>query len=49
MECTDARATTAQIARVVLGADFDLSRLQLERASLEQQFLEITTRLGEAA
>ena len=45
----DARATTAQIARVLLDAGFDLYRLQLERASLEQQFLEITTRLGEAA
>ena len=45
----DARTTTAQIARVLLDAGFDLYRLQLERASLEQQFLEITTRLGEAA
>ena len=43
------RATTTQIARVLLDAGFDLYRLQLERPSLEQQFLQITTRLGEAA
>ena len=45
----DARESTAQIARVLLDTGFDLYQLQLERASLEQQFLEITTRLGEAA
>jgi ABC-2 type transport system ATP-binding protein len=45
----NARESTAQIARVLLDAGFDLYRLQPERASLEQQFLEITTRLGEAA
>ena len=45
----DARETTAQIARVLLDAGFALYQLRLERASLEQQFLEITTRLGEAA
>src|SRR5262249_55224465 len=45
----DARTTTTQIARVLLDAGFDLYQLQLERPSLEQQFLEITTRLGEAA
>jgi ABC-2 type transport system ATP-binding protein len=45
----DARTATAQIARLLLDAGFDLYQLQLERASLEKQFLEITTRLGEAA
>jgi ABC-2 type transport system ATP-binding protein len=45
----DARTSTAEIARILLDAGFDLYRLQLQRASLEQQFLEITTRLGEAA
>jgi ABC-2 type transport system ATP-binding protein len=45
----DPRTTTAQIARVLLDAGFDLHQLQLERPSLEQQFLELTTRLGEAA
>jgi ABC-2 type transport system ATP-binding protein len=45
----DTHASTAQIARVLLDAGFDLYGLQLERPSLERQFLELTTRLGEAA
>jgi ABC-2 type transport system ATP-binding protein len=45
----DPRATTAQIAHVLLDAGFELYRLQPEHYSLEQRFLDITTRLGEAA
>ena len=45
----DARATAAHIARVLLDAGFELYRLQPEHESLEQRFLDITTRLGEAA
>jgi ABC-2 type transport system ATP-binding protein len=45
----DPRRTTAEIARVLLDAGFDLYRLQPQRPSLERQFLEITTRVGAAA
>jgi ABC-2 type transport system ATP-binding protein len=45
----DTRAATAHIARVLLDADLDLYRLELEHGSLEERFLELTTRLGEAA
>jgi ABC-2 type transport system ATP-binding protein len=45
----DARAETAYVARVLLDAGIDLYRLELERGSLEERFLELTTRLGEAA
>jgi ABC-2 type transport system ATP-binding protein len=45
----DPRATTAHVARVLLDAGFDLYRLQPEHESLEQRFLDITTRLGDAA
>ena len=45
----DPRETAAEIARVLLDAGFELYRLQPERESLEQRFLDITTRLGEAA
>jgi ABC-2 type transport system ATP-binding protein len=45
----DPRAATAQIARALLGAGFELYRLQLDHGSLEQRFLAITSRLGEAA
>ena len=44
----DLRATAAQIAHVLLDAGFELYRLQPERESLEQRFLDITTRLGAA-
>jgi ABC-2 type transport system ATP-binding protein len=43
------RAETSNIARLLLDAGFDLFRLQLDHGSLEQRFLEITSRLGEAA
>jgi hypothetical protein len=33
----------------VVGAGVDLRRLAVARATLEERFLEITTRLGEAA
>jgi ABC-2 type transport system ATP-binding protein len=39
----------AEIARRVVGAGLDLRRLDVVRATLEQRFLEITTRMGEAA
>jgi ABC-2 type transport system ATP-binding protein len=45
----DPRATTAHIARVLLDAGFELYRLQPEHESLERRFLDITSRLGEAA
>jgi ABC-2 type transport system ATP-binding protein len=45
----DPRAETSQIARVLLDAGFELHRLQFDHESLEQRFLEITSRLGEAA
>jgi hypothetical protein len=45
----DPRETAAQIARVLLEAGFALYRLRPEHESLEQRFLDITTRLGEAA
>jgi ABC-2 type transport system ATP-binding protein len=43
------RAVTAYIAYVLFDAGFQLYRLQLDHGSLEQRFLEITSRLGEAA
>src|SRR5262245_12425238 len=45
----DPRAATAHIAHVLLDAGFELYRLQLDRESLEHRFLELTSRLGEAA
>jgi ABC-2 type transport system ATP-binding protein len=45
----DARVATSRIARALLDADLDLYRLQLDHGSLEQRFLDITSRLGEAA
>jgi ABC-2 type transport system ATP-binding protein len=45
----DAREATAHIARALFAAGFDLYRLEPEHGSLEQRFLEITSRLGEAA
>jgi ABC-2 type transport system ATP-binding protein len=39
----------AEIARRTVGAGLDLRRLDVARATLEQRFLEITTRMGEAA
>ena len=45
----DPRGETAHVARVLLDAGIDLYRLELERGSLEERFLELTTRLGEAA
>jgi ABC-2 type transport system ATP-binding protein len=45
----DPRETTACIAHALMDAGFELYRLQLEHGSLEQRFLEVTSRLGEAA
>ena len=45
----DPRAESAAIAHVVLDAGFELYRLQLDHDSLEERFLELTTRLGAAA
>jgi len=45
----DARTETAAIAHVLLDAGFELYRLQLDHDSLEERFLGLTTRLGEAA
>jgi ABC-2 type transport system ATP-binding protein len=45
----DPRAVTAYIAYVLFDSGFQLYRLQLDHGSLEQRFLEITSRLGEAA
>ena len=42
-------AVAAEIARRIVGAGLELYRLEIARASLEQRFMEITTRLGEAA
>ena len=39
----------AEIARRMIGAGLELHRLEIARATLEQRFMEITTRLGEAA
>jgi ABC-2 type transport system ATP-binding protein len=39
----------AEAARRLVGAGLDLHRLEIVRATLEERFLEITTRLGEAA
>jgi ABC-2 type transport system ATP-binding protein len=49
LESLDPKAETAHIAQVLLDAGFRLYRLQLDHASLEQRFLDITSRLGEAA
>jgi ABC-2 type transport system ATP-binding protein len=43
------RAETAAIAHVLLDAGFELYRLQLDHDSLEERFLALTSRLGEAA
>jgi ABC-2 type transport system ATP-binding protein len=45
----DADAAAAEVARRVITAGVDLRRLDVSRATLEERFLEITTRLGEAA
>jgi ABC-2 type transport system ATP-binding protein len=45
----DPRTETAHIAHLLLDAGFELYRLQPDRDSLEERFLEITSRLGEAA
>ena len=45
----DPRRATAHIAEVLLDAGFELYRLQLDHDSLEHRFLELTSRLGEAA
>jgi ABC-2 type transport system ATP-binding protein len=45
----DPRAATAHIARVLLDSGFELYRLQPDHESLEHRFLELTSRLGEAA
>jgi ABC-2 type transport system ATP-binding protein len=45
----DPRAATAHIAHVLLDAGFELYRLQPDHESLEHRFLELTSRLGEAA
>jgi ABC-2 type transport system ATP-binding protein len=45
----DPRTATSQIARVLLDAGFELYRLELDHGSLERRFLELTSRLGEAA
>ena len=45
----DPRRTTAYIARVLFDDGFDLYRLQLGRGSLEERFLDVTSRLGQAA
>jgi ABC-2 type transport system ATP-binding protein len=42
-------ATAAEIARRMVAAELELHRLEIAHATLEQRFLEITTRLGEAA
>ena len=43
------QAVAAEIARRMIGAGLELHRLEIARATLEQRFMEITTRLGEAA
>ena len=45
----DPRTSTGQIAHVLLDAGLELYRLEPGHRSLEQRFLDITTRLGEAA
>src|SRR5437763_5270003 len=40
-------AVTAEIARRIVGAGLELYRLEVARATLEERFMEITTRLGE--
>jgi ABC-2 type transport system ATP-binding protein len=45
----DAHAETAQIARMLVAAGIELYRLEPDHDTLEQQFLELTSRLGEAA
>src|SRR5262249_48690255 len=45
----DPRTVTAHVAQVLLDSGFQLDRLQLDHGSLEQRFLDITSRLGEAA
>ena len=42
-------ATTARLNRLLVEAGLDVHRLEPERISLERRFLEITSRLGEAA
>ena len=42
-------AVAAEIARRIVGAGLELYRLEVARATLEERFMEITTRLGEAA
>jgi ABC-2 type transport system ATP-binding protein len=42
-------AVAAEIARRMVGAGLELYRLEIAHATLEQRFMEITTRLGEAA
>jgi ABC-2 type transport system ATP-binding protein len=43
------QAVAAEIARRMVGAGLELHRLEIARATLEERFMEITTRLGEAA
>ena len=43
------RTATAHVAHVLLDAGFDLYRLELDHASLEERFLGLTSRLGDAA
>jgi ABC-2 type transport system ATP-binding protein len=45
----DPRAETAAVAHVLLDAGFELFRLELDHDSLEERFLDLTTRLGAAA
>jgi ABC-2 type transport system ATP-binding protein len=45
----DTKAAASEAARRVLGAGLELHRLEIAHASLEERFMEITTRLGEAA
>jgi ABC-2 type transport system ATP-binding protein len=45
----DPRRVVAQVARLVHDAGFDLYGLELEHGTLEERFLELTSRLGEAA
>ena len=45
----DPATAAADLARRLVGAGLELHRLETAHASLEERFLEITTRLGEAA
>ena len=45
----DLEPAAAEIARRIVGAGLDLHHLEIARARLEDRFMEITTRLGEAA